>query len=82
MTIELYTDAALKTDLPECGLRRGDIVKVVDELTASDGGRGYAVEVLNALGETIDVQAIPASTLKPLQQDEILCVRSRIAAAA
>ena len=82
MNLELYTDAALSMDLPECGLRRGDIVKLVDELTADDGTHGYAVEVLNALGETIGVHAIPASAVEPLCEDEILCVRPRIAAAA
>ncbi len=82
MNLELYTDAALNTDLPEYGLRRGDIVKLVDELTAPDGTRGYAVEVLNALGETIDVHTIPASVVAPLREDEVLCVRPRIAAAA
>lgn len=82
MNLELYTDAALNRDLPECGLCRGDIVKLVDELTAPDGTRGYAVEVFNALGDTIDVQTIPASAVEPLREDEVLCVRPRIAAAA
>ena len=82
MKLELYTDAALSMDLPEYGLRRGDIVKLVDELTAPDGTRGYAIEILNVLGETIDVHTIPASAVEPLREDEILCVRPRIAAAA
>jgi hypothetical protein len=81
MKLELYTDAALSTDLPEYGLRRGDIVKLVDELTAPDGTSGYAVEVLNALGETVDVLTIPASAVEPLREDEVLCVRPRVAAA-
>lgn len=82
MNLELYTDAALNQNLPECGLCRGDIVKLVDELTAPDGTRGYAVEVFNALGDTIDVQTIPASAVEPLREDEVLFVRPRIAAAA
>lgn len=82
MKLELYTDAALSMDLPECGLRRGDIVKLVDALTAPDGTHGYAIEILNALGETVDVHTIPASAVEPLREDEILCVRPRIAAAA
>jgi len=81
MNIKLYTDAALTRDLPESGLRRGDIVKLVDELTAPDGTRGYAVEVLNALGDTIDVRTVPASALEPLREDDVLCVR-RLATAA
>lgn len=82
MNLELYTDVALSVDLPQSGLRRGDIVKLVDNLTARDGTHGYAVEVLNALGETIDVHTIPASAVEALRDDEVLCVRSRIAAAA
>ena len=75
MNLELYTDAAIAADLPNSPLRRGDIVKLVDELTAPDGTRGYAVEVLNALGDTIDVCTVPASALEPLRQDDVLCVR-------
>ena len=82
MNLQLYTDAALSMDLPECGLRRGDIVKLVDEVAAPDGTRGCAVEVLNALGDTVDVHTIPASAVEPLREDEVLCVRPRIAAAA
>lgn len=82
MNLELYTDAALKIDFPEHGLRRGDLVKLVDELTAPDGTRGYAIEVFNALGETIDVHTIPASAVVPLREDEVLCVRQRATAAA
>jgi len=82
MNLKLYTDVALSIDLPECSLRRGDVVKLVDELTAPDGTRGYAVEVLNALGETIEVQTVPAAAVEPLREDEILCVRPRAAAAA
>ena len=79
MNLELYTDAAVATDLPASNLRRGDIVKLVDELTALDGSRGYAVEVLNALGDTIDVREVPASAFEPLREDDLLCVR-RVAA--
>jgi hypothetical protein len=48
MNLPLYTEAALSCDLPEQGLRRGDVVKLVDELKAPDGTPGYSVEVLNA----------------------------------
>lgn len=82
MNLELYTDVSINRDLPECGLRRGDIVKLVDELTAPDGARGYAVEIFNALGGTIDVQIIPALAVERLREDEVLCVRPRMAATA
>ena len=57
-------------------------VNVTSTYRDRDGTRGYAIEVLNALGNTIDVHMIPASAVEPLREDEVLCVRPRIAAAA
>ena len=82
MNLELYTDAAVAVDFPDSHLRRGYIVKLVDELTAPDGTRGFAVEVLNALGDTIDVCTVPASALELLRQYDVLCVRRPVQAAA
>jgi len=76
MKITLYQDAALSGDLPEHGLRRGDIVKVVDHHIAPDGTQGYSVEILNALGETLDVITVGEEAVKPLRDDEILCART------
>jgi hypothetical protein len=76
MKLELYTDAVLTCDLPEHRLKRGDVVKLVDQHVASDGTEGYSIEVSNALGDTIAVTAVPASSLEPLSEDEVLCARS------
>ncbi|HXV68164.1 MAG TPA: DUF4926 domain-containing protein [Nitrospira sp.] len=76
MKFELYADVALKCDVPEHRLRRGDIVKLVDHHVASDGTEGYSIEVFNALGETIAGTSVPASALEALRQDEILCART------
>jgi hypothetical protein len=76
MKFELYTDVALTRDLPEYRLRRGDIVKLVDHHVAPDGTEGYSIEVFNAVGETIAVTAVPATTLEALRGDEVLCARS------
>ena len=46
MKCDLYTDVALKCDVPEHRLRRGDIVKLVDHHMASDGTEGYSIEAL------------------------------------
>ena len=67
MTLELYKDAVLTHDVPEHGLKRFDIVKLVDEHVARDGSLGYSIEVFNALRETIAVTAVPATALEPLQ---------------
>lgn len=72
---ELYAEAALARDLAELGLRRGDLVKLVEHHTAPDGDEGYSIEVLNALGETIAVTIVSAAALEPLRNDEILSVR-------
>jgi len=75
MPLALYTDAALSRDMPELRLRRGDLVKLIDHHVAPDGGEGYSVEVLNALGDTIAVTTVPASALEALREDEVLSVR-------
>jgi len=75
MKFELYTDVALKCDVPEHRLRRGDIVKLVDHHVAPDGTEGYSIEIFNALGETIAVTSVPASAIEALCQDEVLCAR-------
>jgi hypothetical protein len=75
MKCELYTDAALRFDLLEHRLRRGDIVKLVDHHFAPDGTEGYSIEVFNAIGDTIAVTAVPASSLEALREDEVLCAR-------
>ena len=81
MKLELYKPAVITCDLPEMGLRRGDLVTLVDELHAPDGELGYAVEVFNALGETMDVHILPATALEPASEDEVLCVRRIVTAA-
>ena len=76
MKFDLYRDVALRCDVPEHRLRRGDIVKLVDRHVAPDGTEGYSIEVFNALGETIAVTGVPASALEALRQDEVLCART------
>ena len=76
MKFDLYTDVALRCDVPEHRLRRGDIVKLVDRHLAPDGTEGYSIEVFNALGDTIAVTSAPASALEVLRQDEVLCART------
>jgi hypothetical protein len=81
MKFELFTRVALATDMPEYRLKRGDIATIVDYLVAEDNGEpGYALEVFNALGETIDVIDAAESDLEPLRSDEILNARHLIEA--
>jgi hypothetical protein len=78
---KLYTDLALGRDLPEEGLRKGDVVRLVDHHVAPDGTEGYSIEVFNTLGDTIAVTAVEAEALEPLRSDEVFSVRSLGAAA-
>ena len=75
---KLYDKVALTCDLPKHELRQGDVAVVVEELPATEasaGEPGYALEVTNAVGETIAVVMVPDSAVKPLSHDEILQAR-------
>jgi hypothetical protein len=80
MKFQLYQDVVLAVDLPECRLKRGDIVKLVEHHVAPGGQEGYSAEVLNALGDTLAVIAVPEAAVKPLREDEVLCARALAAA--
>lgn len=76
--IALYQRVALTRELPEHNLCKGDVAVVVEYLpgtSASGGEDGYALEVFNAVGETIAVVMVPVSAVKPLTEHEILQVR-------
>ena len=75
MKFELYKQAVLSRDVPVDGLKRGDVVTLLDYLTAPDGTTGYNIEVFNALGETIAVTAVDEDALEPLRADEVWAVR-------
>ena len=76
--IKLYQRVALATDIPQHHLRQGDVAIVVEYLpgtTATAGEDGYALEVFNAIGDTIAVVMVSASAVKPLSEHEILQAR-------
>jgi 3-deoxy-D-manno-octulosonate 8-phosphate phosphatase KdsC-like HAD superfamily phosphatase len=74
MSISLNTRVALSVDLPEHGLKAGDIATVV-EFHEAKGRKGYSLEIFNAAGDTIAVIAVEESQIVPLRNDEILHVR-------
>jgi hypothetical protein len=76
MTIEPFTRIALRVDLPEHRLRRGDVATIVEQLPGKDTEDGYALEVFNAIGESIAVITVPASAVERLTADRIPSVRS------
>ena len=75
MKIDLFKRVALKIDLPDQNLRRGDIATIVEHLPGKNGEDGYALEVFNAIGDTIAVITVPESAVEPLTADEIPSVR-------
>lgn len=74
--IPLYERVALRRNLPEHGLKTGDVAVLVDRVPHPSGGeQGCVLEVFNAVGESIAVVAVKESEIEPLQSDEILAVR-------
>ena len=75
MKIDLFKRVALKRDLPDQGLRKGDVATIVEYLPGKNTEDGYALEVFNAVGESISVVTVPESAVEPLTADKIPSVR-------
>ena len=76
MSLKLYHQVALRRDLPERNLRRGDVATLVDFVPHPRGGDpGCVLEIFNALGDSLAVVAVPQSDVEELRADEVLTVR-------
>ena len=75
MAIDLFKRVALRVDLHEHGLRKGDVATIVEHLTGKDCEDGYALEVFNAIGDTIAVITVSESAVEPFTADVIPSVR-------
>jgi len=75
MKIDLFKRVALKIDIPDQNLRKGDIATIVEHLPGKNDEDGYALEVFNAIGETIAVITVPQSAVEPLTADKIPSAR-------
>jgi len=75
MTYKLFDEVVLTKDIPEKGLKKGDVATIVDYHPVSDRKDGYALEFFNALGDTIAVINVPESAIEPLTEEEIFSVR-------
>ena len=81
MKFELFKRVALAVDIPERRLKKGDIATVVEYLPAGNNPEpGYALEVFNTVGETIDVLAVAESEIEPLRSDEVWHARHLVEA--
>jgi hypothetical protein len=72
--IERYKEAVLTKDLPEKGLKAGDVGTVV-EVHEGEAGAGYSLEFFSPSGETVAVATIPADATRPAASDEVLHAR-------
>ena len=81
MTFELYSDVVLLTDIPERGLKKGDIGTVVEEHHVDGQEVGYSVEFFDMLGNTVAVECLPQSALRlPTQADRPAVRNDKLAA--
>ena len=66
MSLKRFQSAILTVDLPEDGLRAGDVGTIVEEHVVPRVDEiGYSVEFFDMIGRTVAVVTIPASSLRP-----------------
>lgn len=83
MKFEMFSRVALKTDVPENNLCKGDVATIVEHHQGRPGQEpGYTLEVFNAVGETVAVITLRESQIESLSAKEILHVRPLAVAAA
>ena len=76
MKLSLYQRIALRRDIPEHGLKAGDVAMLVDYAPGPSGQEdGGILEVFNAIGESIKVIIVGESQIEALRPDEIPAVR-------
>ena len=71
--------AILRSDLPDAGLRAGDVGVVVHVYAQ---GQGYEVEFVSGEGRTIAVLTLPSKAVRPFRGKEILHARPLLAASS
>lgn len=65
MTFELYSEVILTRDVPEEGLRAGDVGTVAERHAApGTGDEGYSVEFFDMNGNTVGVAALSPGALR------------------
>ncbi|MGD1278208.1 MAG: DUF4926 domain-containing protein [Tepidisphaeraceae bacterium] len=64
-TVELYQQVALRRDVPQENLRKGDVATVVELVPHSSGGpQGWVIEVFDAVGQSITVTAVSVDNVE------------------
>ncbi|MBI5606630.1 MAG: DUF4926 domain-containing protein [Deltaproteobacteria bacterium] len=75
MAYKLFEEVVLRKDIPERGLKKGDVATLVEHHPVSGGEDGYSLELFNAIGQTLAVITVPESFIEQLTPDEIFSVR-------
>ena len=70
-----FSKVALKKDLPEFGVKSGDVGVIVEIHPGVSGQEGVTLEFFNAVGETIAVPTVKESEIETLTSNEVLHVR-------
>lgn len=70
--IKELDSVVLTRDVPEHGLKEGDVGAVVHRYSE---GEGFEVEFVSASGETVAVLTLMRADLRPMSGSEILHVR-------
>jgi len=79
MSLALYQRVVLKQDLPQEGLRAGDVGVIVERYPArADVPEGYELEVFAATGQMIAVVSVPADAIREATEHEVLSVRELV----
>jgi hypothetical protein len=69
----------LKQDLPQEGLKQGDVGAVV---LVYDGGAGYEVEFTTFKGQTLSVVTVEPDAIRPVGETDVIHTRVSVAAVA
>jgi hypothetical protein len=73
MKFDLFSRVALAHDIPKYHLKKGDVARIVEYM--DDPYPGYALEVFDVLGDTVDVVSVRESDLEAVHHGERLQVR-------
>jgi len=71
--IKEHEEIVLAEDLPQYGLKRGDIGTVV---YIHQGGKGFEVEFVALDGETLAVATVDANQVRQIRKNEIAQARN------
>jgi hypothetical protein len=77
MTISEHSVIVLTRDIPDLGLKAGDVGVVVHEYAK---GKAYEVEFVTGSGRTLAVETLDPKDLRPVGDSEILHIRNVTAA--